>query len=172
MLNRSVFKLGMYVVLLLGFLNINSLAWSQEKNDAEGFQLYKVYADAAADLNYAKAQALKEKKHVLVFVGGNWCVWCKRLDAFLHADPSIEKLLDNYKVVHINYSKQNKNEKVLATLNNPQENGFPVIVLLDEKGNYMFTQSTDILEQGSGYDKEKVSAFLNKWTYKNINNKK
>ncbi len=143
-----------------------------QENKSEGFQLYKVYADAEAELKYAKMQATKEQKHVLIFVGGNWCIWCKRLDAFLHSDKALETLLDNYKVVHINYSKQNKNEKVLESLHNPQQYGFPVIVLLDEKGNYMLTQKTDILEQGSGYDREKVSSFLEKWTYKYINNKK
>lgn len=170
MKSRLLFKI-IYSVALLSLSNIkaNNRLYAQKVESKENFQLYKVYADAAYELKYAKERALKERKHILIFVGGNWCVWCRRLDAFLNNDPELRKMLGEYEVMHINYSRENKNEKILATLNSPQQYGFPVIVLLDDKGNYMATQNTGDLEAGKGYSKEKVSNFLSKWSYKNIN---
>lgn len=172
MKSSTLFK-TIFIVSLLSLSNIkvNKRLYAQKVESKEQFQLYKVYADAAYELKYAKERALKERKHILIFVGGNWCVWCKRLDAFLKNDPELSKALGDYEVMHINYSKENKNEKILATFNNPQQFGFPVIVLLDDKGNYIATQNTGDLEEGKGYSKEKVGDFLNKWSYKNINHK-
>lgn len=145
--------------------------YAQKTESPNSFQVYKVYADAGYELKYAKERALKAHKNIIIFVGGNWCVWCKRLDAFLNNDPQITAALGEYEVMHINYSKENKNEKILAELNNPQQFGFPVIVLLDDKGNYMATQNTGDLESGKSYSKEKVMDFLDKWSFKNIHNK-
>lgn len=172
MKSSTLFKTIFIVSLLsLSDIKVNKRLYAQKVESKEQFQLYKVYADAAYELKYAKERALKERKHILIFVGGNWCVWCKRLDAFLKNDPELSKALGDYEVMHINYSKENKNEKILATFNNPQQFGFPVIVLLDDKGNYIATQNTGDLEEGKGYSKEKVGDFLNKWSYKNINHK-
>lgn len=38
--------------------------------------------DAKADIQYALQVAARERKHVLLDVGGNWCTFCKVLDAF------------------------------------------------------------------------------------------
>lgn len=172
-MKSSILFKTIFIVSLLSLSNIkaNNRLYAQKVESKENFQVYKVYADAAYELKYAKERALKEKKNIIIFVGGNWCVWCKRLDAFLKNDPDLTKALGEYEVMHINYSKENKNEKILATFNNPQQFGFPVIVLLDDKGNYMATQNTGDLEEGKGYSKEKITGFLHKWSYKNINHK-
>lgn len=172
MKSSALFK-TIFFVSLFSLCNIGAgkHLYAQEVENPKNFQVYKVYADAAYELKYAKERALKERKHILIFVGGNWCVWCRRLDRFLKNDPDLSKALEEYEVMHINYSKENKNEKILATFNNPQQFGFPVIVLLDDKGNYMTTQNTGDLEAGNGYSKGKVSDLLHQWSYKNIHHK-
>lgn len=170
-MKSSILFKTIFIVTLLSLSGIqaNNRLYAQKAESKESFQVYKVYADAAYELKYAKERALKAQKNIIIFVGGNWCVWCRRLDAFLKNDPELSKALGAYEVMHINYSKENKNEKILATFNNPQQFGFPVIVLLDHKGNYMATQNTGDLEEGKGYSKEKIRDFLHKWSYKNIN---
>lgn len=143
---------------------------AQEKKTQVGFNVYNPYADAALQLKTATSKALKEKKHVLVIVGGNWCVWCKRLDQFLNNQADLQSALEKYEIVHLNYSKENKNEPILTQFNYPQQYGFPVLVVLNENGTYMMTQNTSSLEKGSGYDLEKIQSFLNAWNYNNINN--
>lgn len=132
-------------------------------------KVYHPEADAGKAIADAKKSAAKNKKHVMVFVGGNWCTWCMRLDRFLNENDSLKTLLNEYEVVHVNYSKENKNEKVLHSLQEPQRFGFPVIVILNEKGQQIMTQNTAFLEQGNGYSADKVADFLKIWTYKKIN---
>lgn len=113
----------------------------------------------------ALQRAKAEKKHVLIQVGGNWCVWCYRFNAFTHADTTISALLhDNYVVYHLNYSKENKNLDYLAELGYPQRFGFPVLLVLDASGKVLHTQDSGLLEKGNGYDRDRVIGLLQNWS--------
>ena len=52
----------------------------------------------------------------------------------------------------------------MKRLNNPARFGFPVIVILDENGKVIHTQDSSFLEEGKGYDKNKVERFFKSWT--------
>ncbi|MVT12354.1 thioredoxin family protein [Chitinophaga tropicalis] len=139
-----------------------SFANAQEHLDLE--HIYNPDADAVADLARIKEQAAKEGKHVLLQIGGNWCIWCKRFYKFVHDDAGLKELTEkNYIVYHLNYSKENRNLPVLATLGYPQRFGFPVLVILDAKGNRIHTQNTGLLESADSYDKKNVAAMLKQW---------
>lgn len=127
--------------------------------------LYNPRADAAADIQQAVAVAKKENKHVLIQAGGNWCVWCLRFNKFTTEDPQIDSMIKaNFVVYHLNYSKENKNESVFAKLGFPQRFGFPVFIILDQNGKNLHIQNSAYLEQGKGYNKEKVMEFLQQWS--------
>ncbi|MBK0382304.1 thioredoxin family protein [Pedobacter sp. SD-b] len=132
--------------------------------------LYHPEADAKKEIANAVLQAKKEGKNVFIQVGGNWCVWCLRFNKLVTETPELTKLMDdNYVVVHVNYSKENKNEDVLASLGYPQRFGFPVFVILDAHGKRLNTQNSAYLEDGKGGHSEKlVSEFLQSWTPKAI----
>ena len=167
------FKFCLFVLLASFFSFVNSHAVAQESvSENSNFQVYKVWSDANADLNNAIKFAQKHNKHIVVFVGGNWCVWCKRLHYFMKSSLLIEKELNNYVVLHINFSKENKNEAILAKFNNPQQFGFPVTVVLDQNGKYLFTQPSSDWEEGKSYNEVKIADFLKQWTFKSINKKK
>jgi hypothetical protein len=57
---------------------------------------------------------------------------------------------------------------MLQKLNHPERFGFPVFVVLDEQGRVLHTQDSSFLEEGKGYDKEKVLRFFNNWTPKAV----
>ncbi len=103
--------------------------------------------------------------HVLVQVGGNWCIWCARFNDFVSNDKSLDSLVNsNYIIYHLNYSKENKNTDLLAKYEFPQRFGFPVFLILNEKGDLIHSQSSWYLEDGKkSYDKEKVTAFFYDW---------
>jgi len=146
-----------WLVIALFFLNVTAKA-----NDST--KLYHPYANVVKDVQAAVAKAKKEKKHVMLQIGGNWCVWCYRFNSFVQLDSSLKKLLDhNYIVYHLNYSKENKNLDYLKKLGFPQRFGFPVIVILDADGNRIHTQDSELLEKGNGYDHGKVKAFFKSW---------
>ncbi|AHF14468.1 thioredoxin family protein [Niabella soli] len=133
--------------------------------DLKTFKAYDPNADAAAGIAKAVALAKKEKKHVFISVGGNWCIWCARFDHFTKADPSIDSVVKKgYIVYHLNYSKENKNLPVLAGFAFPQRFGFPVFLILNEEGKLIHTQNSSYLEEGKGYSKEKVMGFFADWT--------
>lgn len=143
-------------------LTLSSLqATAQEEKPT----IYNPQANAQQQINNAVKQAAKEKKHVLLQIGGNWCVWCIRFHNTVNGDSTLKKQMDdNFVVVHLNYSPENKNEKVLTSLGYPQRFGFPVFVVLDAKGNRLHTQNSAYLEEGKGHSKEKIAEFFKHWS--------
>jgi len=127
--------------------------------------IYHPAANATADIAKAVEQAKKEKKHVLIEAGGNWCSWCLRFNRLSTADLQIDSLIKaNYIVYHLNYSKENENKEVFARYSFPQRFGFPVFIIIDADGNRIHTQNSAYLEQNNYYSKEKVMDFLKSWT--------
>lgn len=127
--------------------------------------LYNPKANASVDIATAVALAKNGNKHVLIQAGGNWCVWCLRFNQFSTSDSQIDSLTKaNYVVYHLNYSTENKNEATFAKLGYPQRFGFPVFIVLDQKGSVIHIQNSAYLELGKSYDKEKVMEFLKQWS--------
>ena len=65
--------------------------------------------------------------------------------------------------LHVNNSKENKNAATLARLGHPDRFGFPVLVILDDKGQRLHTQDSGLLEKDGGHDPEAVYRFLYLW---------
>lgn len=152
-------------LIAISFLLLGLPALAQQHTDTNTVHIYNPNADAAADIHRAVQLAAREHKHVFIQVGGNWCIWCRRFNNLVTTDPELKKLMDdNYVVIHVNYSPENKNLKVLASLGYPQRFGFPVFVILDAKGNRIHTQNSGYLEEGPGHSPQKVAEFLKQWT--------
>lgn len=118
--------------------------------------------DAAADIDAAVAEARRAGKRVLIDVGGDWCIWCKRLDRFFEEQKDVAaELHRNYVTVKVNYSKENRNEAVLSRY--PRVAGYPHLFVLDTAGVLLHSQATGALERGKGHDRRKVLAFLKAW---------
>lgn len=136
-------------------------------------KLYHPYADVQKDVMAAVAKAKKENKHVLLQIGGNWCIWCYRFNDFITTDSTLRRLLDeNYVLYHLNYSKENKNLDYLKKLDYPQRFGFPALVVLDAWGNRIHTQDSGLLEKDKSYDFNKVKTFLINWAPSALDGKK
>lgn len=126
-----------------------------EKND------YNPTADAQAQLVEAKDSAELLGKNMLVQIGGDWCPWCVRLNAFIKGDAEIlEYIQQHYVWVHIYYGKDNRNEVAMKMLGNPTNMGFPVFVVCAPDGTVLHHQSTGKLEAGKGYSRRAIMSFL------------
>ena len=118
--------------------------------------------DPARDVAAAAVAAREQGKHVLVDVGGEWCVWCHLMDDFIAANPDVRAAVESSCIlVKVNWSPQNKNEAFLSTL--PAIKGYPHLFVLDGDGKLVHSQDTDVLEEGRGYNRAKFLAFLQKW---------
>ncbi|RQO40785.1 thioredoxin family protein [Chryseobacterium sp. KBW03] len=140
---------------------------AKKKAAEEKAKLPKPYdpkADAQADIIKLVAQAKKEGKNVMIQAGGNWCIWCLRFNNFVQNTPELKEIADkNYVYYHLNYSPENKNEKVFAQYINIKEQQFyPFFIILDKEGKKIHVQQSEVLEEGKGYSKEKVKEFLEK----------
>ncbi len=126
---------------------------------------YHPEANAALDIQNAIAIAKKEHKNVLIQAGGNWCIWCLRFNDYVQKTAELKQIVDNnYIYYHLNWSPENKNEKVFAAYGNPGDKlGYPVFIILDENGKQIHTQDSGVLEEGNGYSFEKVKEFFNSW---------
>ena len=138
---------------------------------AEKAKLPKPYNDkenAEAKIAELVKQAQAENKNIILQAGGNWCIWCLRFNQFVQTTPELKTVVDeNYIYYHLNYSPENKNEKVFAKYGNPGEKfGYPVFVVLDKNGKMIHTQDSAVLEEGKGYSIEKVKAFFTEWAPK------
>ena len=129
---------------------------------------YHPEANAELEIQNAVKLAKKTHKNVIIQAGGNWCIWCLRFNNYVQQTPELKKLADdNYVYYHLNWSPENKNEKVFAKYGNPGDKfGYPVFIVLDENGKQIHTQDSAVLEEGSGYSLEKVKAFFNAWKSK------
>ena len=159
---------------LLG-LAVAGTAFAQVKTEApkkEEVHLYNPQADARADIKAAVARAAKEGKNVLLQFGGNWCIWCVRFHDKVNANDTLKTAMEkNFVTLLVNYSPENKNEDVLASMGYPQRFGFPVFVVLDNKGKVIHIQDSAYLEEGSGHSTKKVLNFFNQWSPKAIDPK-
>ncbi len=161
---RSAYLCGMKNMLLSFLLSLCSVfVFGQERK--EYGKLYNPNADAGADIKTAVSKARKEHKHVMLQIGGNWCIWCTRFHNTVESNDTLKRLMnDNYVVVYVNYEKKNDSDKIWEELGFPQRFGFPVFVILDEKGNRIHTQNSAYLEEGKGHSPEKIAEFLQQWS--------
>lgn len=129
---------------------------------------YDAKANAEKDIENLVAKAKRENKNIMIQAGGNWCIWCLRFNQYVQTTPELKKLVDdNYLYYHLNYSPENKNEKVFSKYGNPgDEFGYPVFIVLDQNGKMIHVQQSDVLEEGKGYSLEKVKEFFKSWTTK------
>ena len=140
-------------------------------------RVYDENLNQMVQIDEAVAKAAASGKFVVCQVGGNWCPWCLRFADFVEKDSVVSKVVDdNFVYIHVNYNPTKvaseelkaSTEQMMARLGNPARFGFPVFVVLDEKGRVLHTQDSAFLEEGKGYDQAKVLRFFQCWTPKAV----
>ncbi len=142
--------------------------------------VYNEDVNPLEQIDQALVKAKAEGKFVICQVGGNWCPWCLRFADFITNDTAISKVIDeNFTYIHVNYNprksegeeKHQQAKALMKRLNNCGRFGFPVFVVLDEDGKVIHIQDSSFLEEGQGYNQEKVLRFFKNWTPKVVNNR-
>ncbi len=136
-----------------------------------GPDIYDRDTDGSAQISAAVAQAKAAHKHVLIELGANWCIWCRRLTHTFESDSVVANALhENFVLVLIDVNHRQgkaRNDAVNTRYGNPMALGLPVLVVLDADGKQLTTQETGALEDGKdAHDPAKVLAFLSKWAPK------
>lgn len=121
--------------------------------------------DAQSKIDDLLVKAKKEKKNIMIQAGGNWCGWCLIFNDFIKNTPEIKKVVEtNYLYYHLNYSKENTNEAVFNKYAPDSDKlGYPFFIVIDSNGKVLKIQESGSLEQGKGYNKDKVLTFFNSY---------
>jgi thioredoxin-related protein len=160
-----------FIVIISFFfvINISSATISVDSatSTSEQNHTFDPARNPKTDLEDAVLHAQQSRKKILLDVGGEWCIWCHRLDSlFLQHKDLAEYLNKHYVVVKINVSKENKNQEFLSRY--PKVAGYPHLFVLNSRGKLLHSQDTGELEYPKnypvkGHDKKKVFTFLKKW---------
>ena len=135
--------------------------------------LPKVYNESIEPLKQIEqtvGKASKNKKNIIVQLGGNWCIWCLRFADFITKDADIKATIDtNFEYIHVNIPRRGTPQYEAAAplqkrLNNAGRFGYPVLVVLSPSGKVLHIQDSSFLESGNSYDQAKVLRFLKNWT--------
>ena len=169
-------KFQLFIVLFLSSLLMTSQSNAQESSKHSAIALEnnlplysKVYDDKRDPFKDAQAAitlAQKTDRNVLIEIGGNWCTWCHKMDAFLEKNPTIYQALhDNYVLLKISVSDSNENEAFMKSL--PPVQGYPHMYVSTSTGQMLLSKDTAELLHDLEYSAEYWLTFLRKWQVKN-----
>jgi len=123
---------------------------------------YDPARDVFADFIMAQKDAKAENKLILLEFGGDWCIWCHRLDRFFteHEDLSTE-LSAVFIVLKVNVSEDAPNEKFISQFS--KITGYPHFIITDSSGREIGVKNTGTLEEGKSYSVKKLKVFIEQW---------
>ena len=161
-----------FIIAMLAVVSLGLTAHAQTEGETAPKKVYDESINPLEQIDQALVQARAESKFVICQVGGNWCPWCLRFADFITTDSAINAVIEqNFVYIHANYHPRKAGEvgaALMKRLNNAGRFGFPVLVVLDEQGNVIHIQDSALLEEGKGYNQEKVLRFFQNWTPKAV----
>ena len=154
----------LFVSLL--FVLISSIATANsvyaDQNLPEYSRIYDEQRDPFKDAAAAIKLAQRTDRNVLIEIGGTWCTWCHKMDAFLEANPEVATALhDNFVVLKVSVSDANENEAFMKAL--PPVLGYPHMYVSTAKGKMLLSKDTAELQQDGKYSVENWLSFIDQW---------
>ncbi len=108
-------------------------------------------------------------RNVLIKIGGNWCSWCKKIDAFWEANPDIKtQLHSTFVLLKVNVSDSNENQAFMKGL--PPVMGYPHMYVSTNNGKVILSKDTAefLKADDSGeYSRAQWLAFIDEWQLAN-----
>jgi thioredoxin-related protein len=160
---------SLLTVILIVFFSTGFLfSQSEKEGDKTAVKIAKFdpARNAAKDIENSIKEATKTHKRIILDVGGEWCIWCHRLDTLFIKNPDLYKYMNEHFVyLKVNMSPENRNKEVLSKY--PPIPGYPHWFVLDSDGKLLKSESSGEFEEGKGHSPKKVMAFLKEWTIKN-----
>jgi thiol-disulfide isomerase/thioredoxin len=122
-------------------------------------KIYDESANGDKQLADATVIARRERKHILLQFGANWCASCQKLHKLFESDKSIrEELLTNYVLVLIDVNQGHN--KDFAAEYGAAKHRIPFLAVLNRDGKAITTKDIGDLAEENHHSPEKVSAFL------------
>jgi thioredoxin 1 len=149
------------LTLAVAVANLSSGAFAQGTPKQK--QIYNETADAHAEIKEALEKAKAEHKRVIVVFGANWCFDCHVLDDAFHRPDLAPIIAANYRVVHVDIGKGEKNQELMTKYEVPMKRGIPGLAVLDADGKLVYSQKNGEFENARALAPEDFRAFLDHW---------
>jgi len=118
--------------------------------------------DPFADGENALRLARESGRRVLIEAGGEWCMYCKRLDHFIHGNSMVrEALYKNFVVLKVNISDKNNNHEFMAGL--PKIHAYPHYFITESDGTLIHSQDTSRFLYRGVYSESLILEFIDNW---------
>lgn len=124
--------------------------------------LFDPEREPVADVRAAFERAVLDQKNVLLELGGDWCIWCHRLERFIRSHPEL-LYLRSFGFVHVKVHVEQDETDNDFIQRLPGFDGIPHFFVYQATGELLHSQDTELLEEGESYNYEKVWTFLATW---------
>lgn len=166
MVNASLFYVGSTYAMSVNDSSLLNMSLKHEL--PEYSQVYDDQRNPFNDANAALALAKKTNRNVLIEIGGNWCTWCHKMDAFLLKNPNVYQALHSkYVLLKVNVSDSNENDAFMKAL--PPVLGYPHMYVSTATGKMLLSKDTAELQDNDGYSTKYWLDFLQQWQLKELN---
>ncbi|OKY25168.1 thioredoxin family protein [Thalassotalea sp. PP2-459] len=115
------------------------------------------------DARAAIELASKTQRNILIEIGGNWCVWCQKMEVFLTKNPDVNNALHQaFVLLKINVSEHNDNNDFLKSL--PPVVGYPHIFVSTNTGKVMLSKDTgEFIDANGEHSRKSWLMFIDTW---------
>jgi protein disulfide-isomerase len=163
--NVGLYQVGRWVIVVrldslnrVGVLGIGRVA---EESSAVG--PYDSTANARQDIESALRESRTDQKLVLLDFGANWCLDCLVLDR-LFADSTVAGYLAaNFRVVHVDVGRFDRNLDISKAYGDPIEGGVPAAAVLTPAGTVVATTKDGAIESAHSMTAAQILRFLQAW---------
>ena len=125
-------------------------------------QVYSEQRDPFKDAIAAITLAKETNRNVLIEIGGTWCTWCHKMDAFLAKNPEVyHQLHSNFVLLKISVSDVNENQAFMKSL--PPVLGYPHMYVSTSAGKMILSKDTAELQENGKYSIKRWLTFIKDW---------
>ncbi|WP_286233969.1 thioredoxin family protein [Thalassotalea sediminis] len=167
-------KTLMFAIALMTVSSSLAIAFAKSLNNLPAYsQGYDEARNPFDDARAAIKLATDTERNILIEIGGNWCVWCQKMDVFLIKNPDVYRALhQQFVLLKINVSEHNDNNDFLKSL--PPVVGYPHIFVSTGKGKVMLSKDTgEFIDTNGEHSRAAWLTFIDNWNVsKNMENLK
>ncbi len=129
-------------------------------------KIYDEQRDPFQDAVAAISSATQTERNVLIEIGGNWCTWCHKMDAFLEKNPDIYQALHaKFVLLKVSVSDSNENADFMQGL--PPVLGYPHMYVSTAKGKVLLSKDTAEFLRSGNYSRQQWLEFIEQWQFTN-----
>lgn len=160
---RGIIRFSLTSALLAAFLLLGGCTAESAETDVPEYSVrYDPERDPFADGREAIRLAAASNRRILIEVGGDWCGWCRELHRLQQRDDIRRQLRQQFVVLKVNYSDDNRNAGFLSSF--PEVQGFPKLYVSEKDGTILHVQDPAAFVVDGHYSHERYLEFLRRWS--------